>query len=88
MCAQKLGLVSDFNHIFSNLGYVMLGILFVFIANVKDRSHRKAVQSNPALENLGIPKHFGMYYAMGLGLIVEGKASFKPKITFLYDFET
>jgi hypothetical protein len=36
LCAQKLGLVSDFNHIFSNLGYVMLGVLFVFVAYGRD----------------------------------------------------
>lgn len=72
LCAQKLGLVSDFNHIFSNLGYVMLGTLFIIIAYRKDRQHRKELQLDPGKEKLGIPQHFGMYYAMGIGLVIEG----------------
>ena len=31
LCTHPLGIVTDFNHVFSNLGYVMLGILFIFI---------------------------------------------------------
>ncbi len=33
LCAHPLGHVKDFNHIFSNLGYVLLGILFMLIVS-------------------------------------------------------
>jgi hypothetical protein len=67
--------VSDFNHIFSNLGYVMLGILFVLVAYVRDLDHRKKHAADPTREKFGIPQHFGMYYAMGIGLIIEGSSN-------------
>ena len=31
LCTHPLGMVTDFNHVFSNLGYVSLGILFILI---------------------------------------------------------
>ena len=31
LCRNPFGRVTDFNHAFSNIGYVMLGILFIFI---------------------------------------------------------
>lgn len=70
LCAHPLGLVKDFNHIFSNLGYVMLGILFVMIVSRKEYLHSKL--SLDHRKKFGIPQHFGMYYAMGLALIMEG----------------
>jgi hypothetical protein len=70
LCAHPLGLVTDFNHIFSNLGYVMLGILFIIIVSRKDFLYQKVSVENRS--KYGIPQHFGMYYAMGLALIMEG----------------
>lgn len=57
LCAHPLGAVRDFNHIFSNLGYVMLGILFILIVSRKDY-----LQTKLSLEHrkkFGIPQHFG-----------------------------
>ena len=40
---------------------------------VIDRMHQTVARANPAYDRLyGIPQHFGMYYAMGLALIMEG----------------
>lgn len=73
LCAHPLGVVTDFNHVYSNLGYVMLGTLFIGITSRRDFLHQKAVKGDPQREiRLGIPQHFGMYYAMGLALVVEG----------------
>ena len=72
LCAHPLGAVSDFNHVFSNLGYVMLGILFVIIVWRKSFKHYRNIVTNPELDShYGIPQHFGMYYAMGIALIVS-----------------
>jgi hypothetical protein len=73
LCAHPLGMVTDFNHIYSNLGYVLLGFLFMLITRRKDVLHQRVARANPAFERrYGIPQHFGMYYAMGLALIMEG----------------
>ncbi|XP_050440508.1 SID1 transmembrane family member 1-like [Adelges cooleyi] len=69
LCSHSLKLgpwkFSDFNHIFSNIGYVFFGLLFMLITfkreyyNVQDK-------------NCGIPNHCGLYYAMGSALAMEG----------------
>lgn len=85
LCAHPLGVLSDFNHVYSNLGYVLLGALFMIIVRYKEykelrdkHKRRHLVSGNVQLLNqplYGIPQHFGMYKAMGLGLIMEGLMS-------------
>lgn len=66
-------MITDFNHVYSNLGYILLGILFICITARKEKQHKRRVQANPDIDRLyGIPQHFGMYYAMGLALVMEG----------------
>ena len=87
LCAHPLGKLSDFNHVFSNLGYIMLGVLFMIctrrkqtVIMLQQTAFEKQPQRGPILnstrrtpkQQFGIPQHFGMYYAMGLGLIMEG----------------
>ncbi|XP_061924030.1 SID1 transmembrane family member 2 isoform X5 [Entelurus aequoreus] len=76
MCAHPLGALSAFNNILSNLGYVMLGLLFLLIVLKRDIVHNRALSCNDvnALE-CGIPKHFGLFYAMGTALMMEGLLS-------------
>ncbi|XP_073674185.1 SID1 transmembrane family member 2 isoform X2 [Garra rufa] len=76
LCAHPLGALSSFNNILSNLGYVMLGLLFLLIVLQRDIIHNRALErnENTALE-CGIPKHFGLYYAMGTALMMEGLLS-------------
>jgi len=42
LCAHPLGLLSDFNHVFSNVGYIMLGLLFIVLTYRRDIMHRKS----------------------------------------------
>ncbi|KAM3615829.1 uncharacterized protein V6R79_008405 [Siganus canaliculatus] len=76
LCAHPLGALSAFNNILSNLGYVMLGLLFLLIVLQRDIVHNRALVRNDlnALE-CGIPKHFGLFYAMGTALMMEGLLS-------------
>uniref|UniRef100_A0A3B1J3I3 SID1 transmembrane family member 2 n=1 Tax=Astyanax mexicanus TaxID=7994 RepID=A0A3B1J3I3_ASTMX len=76
LCAHPLGALSSFNNILSNLGYVMLGLLFLLIILQRDIIHNRALMRNDinALE-CGIPKHFGLFYAMGTALMMEGLLS-------------
>ncbi|CAL9684210.1 unnamed protein product [Knipowitschia caucasica] len=76
LCAHPLGALSSFNNILSNLGYVLLGLLFLLIVLKRDIMHNRALVRNEinALE-CGIPKHFGLFYAMGTALMMEGLLS-------------
>ncbi|XP_056467575.1 SID1 transmembrane family member 2 isoform X4 [Gadus chalcogrammus] len=76
LCAHPLGALSAFNNILSNVGYVLLGLLFLLIVLKRDIVHNRAMFRNDlnALE-CGIPKHFGLFYAMGTALMMEGLLS-------------
>lgn len=71
LCAHPLGLLSDFNHIFSNIGYILLGVLFVIIIYNRELTHRDIDFDR----HYGIPQHYGLFYAMGVALIMEGVLS-------------
>ncbi|KAI1893273.1 hypothetical protein AGOR_G00122010 [Albula goreensis] len=76
LCAHPLGALSAFNNILSNLGYVMLGLLFLLIVLQRDIIHNRAlVRNDLAALECGIPKHFGLFYAMGTALMMEGLLS-------------
>ncbi|KAM4863112.1 SID1 transmembrane family member 1 isoform 4-T4 [Urocitellus parryii] len=76
LCAHPLGVLSAFNNILSNLGHVLLGFLFLLIVLRRDILHRRALEAKDifAME-YGIPKHFGLFYAMGIALMMEGVLS-------------
>ncbi|XP_074497490.1 SID1 transmembrane family member 2 isoform X2 [Sebastes fasciatus] len=76
LCAHPLGDLSAFNNILSNLGYVLLGLLFLLIILKRDIVHSRALFRNDLnAHECGIPKHFGLYYAMGTALMMEGLLS-------------
>ncbi|KAL6471984.1 hypothetical protein MHYP_G00206340 [Metynnis hypsauchen] len=54
----------------------MLGLLFLLIVLQRDILQNRALMRNDitALE-CGIPKHFGLFYAMGTALMMEGLLS-------------
>ncbi|CAH1642200.1 unnamed protein product [Spodoptera littoralis] len=72
LCAHPLLVLSDFNHVYSNLGYVLLGLLF--LAQVW-RRHNTHQNKTAEQKELGIPQHFGLLYAMGIALVSEGLLS-------------
>ena len=73
LCAHPWGLLSDFNHVFSNLGYVMLGGLFMIIVWRRDILYSRFLAENPGADRkYGVPHHCGLFYAMGFALIMEG----------------
>ncbi|XP_067679484.1 SID1 transmembrane family member 1-like isoform X2 [Haliotis asinina] len=75
-CAHPLGVLSCFNSVFSNIGYVLLGILFILLVWHRDSLHKKLVREHGDVEQrFGIPQHFGLFYAMGIALVMEGVMS-------------
>ncbi|XP_050179109.1 SID1 transmembrane family member 2 isoform X3 [Myiozetetes cayanensis] len=76
LCAHPLGNLSAFNNILSNLGYVLLGLLFLLIILQREINYNRALLRNDAhAVECGIPKHFGLFYAMGTALMMEGLLS-------------
>ncbi|KAI5640409.1 dsRNA-gated channel SID-1 domain-containing protein [Phthorimaea operculella] len=69
LCAHPLGFLSDFNHVYSNVGYVVLGLAFMMQVRKRQLAARKRPQ------NVGIPQHHGLFYSMGLALVMEGLLS-------------
>ncbi|XP_045529017.1 SID1 transmembrane family member 1-like isoform X1 [Pieris brassicae] len=68
LCAHPIGPLADFNHVYSNIGYIILGIAFMVQARCR---HVKFGES----QELGIPQHLGLFYSMGLALAMEGLLS-------------
>ncbi|KAK9876017.1 hypothetical protein WA026_011133 [Henosepilachna vigintioctopunctata] len=71
LCAHPVGVISDFNHVFSNIGYILLGVLFLWI------TYRRAILHSDLNfdRQYGIPQHYGLFYSMGVALIMEGVLS-------------
>ncbi|RVE45311.1 hypothetical protein evm_010016 [Chilo suppressalis] len=66
LCAHPAGLLSDFNHVYSNLGYLLLGALFI----LQLQRRRRARALHPRHEDYGIPAHYGLLAALGAGMMV------------------
>ncbi|XP_066555248.1 SID1 transmembrane family member 1 isoform X2 [Amia ocellicauda] len=76
LCAHPLGVLSSFNNILSNVGYVLLGFLFLLIVLRRDLLHQRALEARDVFAmEYGIPKHFGLFYAMAVALMMEGVLS-------------
>lgn len=70
LCAQPFGFLSSFNNVFSNFGYTLFGILFIIITRLREKYNDINRQTL-----YGIPQHYGLYYAMGIALVMEGVLS-------------
>ncbi|XP_034267001.1 SID1 transmembrane family member 1 isoform X4 [Pantherophis guttatus] len=76
LCAHPLGVLSAFNNILSNIGHMLLGVLFLLIVLCRDLLHRRSLEmKDTCAMEYGIPKHFGLFYAMGVALMMEGVLS-------------
>ena len=90
LCSIPIGVVMDFNHIFSNIFYLWFGVLFLILVASKEWSRKKLMaQLNKKIMAktkrtkdlgihempFGIPEHYGIFYGMGCALIVEGVLS-------------
>jgi len=84
-------LLRDFNHVFSNLGYMVFGALFMFLVFLKKWKHKSFLQENRIKEReYGVPQQYGLYFSMGLALFMEGVMSGSyhicpTNITFQFD---
>ena len=97
LCRRSLGSLSDFNHIFSNLGYCVFGLLFMLIVWIRRQKYEKFEEEinksqlfDVDCSSLGVPRQYSLYYAMGLALTMEGVMSAcyhdcPTNVTFQFD---
>eukprot|EP00117_Sycon_ciliatum_P021001 scpid41674/ scgid18548/ SID1 transmembrane family member 1 len=75
-CIRRLGGLSAFNNVFSNIGYILLGILFFLLTLRRQRLYLHKAALDPHFRQcMGLPQHFGLFYALGLALCMEGVMS-------------
>lgn len=74
-CAKPYSVFTSFNNVFSNVGYVLLGVLYFLIVYTKNVNYKLKLEIDPGLRNRGIPKHFGLFYAIAFALVMEGVMS-------------
>lgn len=67
-CANPVKNINDFNHIYSNIGYVMMGILALGVTAFRHKTIKQKRWH-------GIPSQYGLFYSMGIALIIEGVLS-------------
>ncbi|UJR37709.1 hypothetical protein I4U23_030404 [Adineta vaga] len=73
LCTRQLFNLTAFNNIFSNIGYCALGLLFFIIVYRRDKAYGRFLSNYPEIgKEYGIPQHFGLFYAMAIGLLMEG----------------
>lgn len=60
LCAHPLGDLTDFNHVYSNLGYVLLGLLFIINTARRDVLRRQAQANHDRLEKVNIVCEYQM----------------------------
>jgi hypothetical protein len=65
LCAHPFWGLSDFNHVYSNVGYVFLGLAFAAVV----RYRQTKVRPRP---NRGVHLEYGLFYTLAICLVLEG----------------
>ncbi|XP_055335998.1 SID1 transmembrane family member 1-like isoform X2 [Paramacrobiotus metropolitanus] len=74
-CSHPTGRINDFNHVYSNIGYVALGLLFCLIVWKRHKyhyRHEREILEEDEEHAVGLPPQYGLFYAMGISLVMEG----------------
>ncbi|XP_065198274.1 SID1 transmembrane family member 1-like [Sycon ciliatum] len=75
-CNRRYGQLTSFNAVFSNVGYVMLGVLFILLTMRRQRMFSRTMARDPLqFTRTGIVPVFGLLFALGLALCMEGVLS-------------
>lgn len=98
-CKHAFMKIEDFGHFFSNIAYIGLGCLFLGMTKIRQTRFRELVRMRNYGETYkvrrGIPEQYGIFYALGGSMIMEGilsacyhicptKINFQFDTTFMY----
>ena len=74
-CARPWWIFEAFNHVFSNIGYIWLGLCFIIIVFLKSRYFPEFVYENfrPVFPDKGLPQQNSIFYAMGIAMVFQVK---------------
>ena len=72
-CARPWGIFEAFNHVFSNIGYVWLGLCFIIIVFIKSRYFPEFLykDSTRVFPDQGLPQQNSIFYAMGIAMVFQ-----------------
>jgi hypothetical protein len=72
-CSRSWWMFDDFNHIISNCGYVIYGIVFIFL--VRKKAMILCVEKNENHQIFGSNQQYSIFYTLGICLILQGVCS-------------
>ena len=72
-CARPFGILPDFNHTVSNVGYIIYGLFFIAIVFLKSRILPDDNQPSVDHENdTGLVQQYSIFYTLGICMILQG----------------
>ena len=75
-CSRPFWLFDDFNHVISNIPYIIFGLSFIIIVKIKaTRLPEDHQPKNDHLTTTGTLQQLSIFYAMGLCLMAQGMFS-------------
>ena len=75
-CARPYGPLPDFNHMISNMGYIIYGLFFILIVFIKSQCVPE--NNKPSVDHRGdkgIIQQYSIFYTLGICMILQGAFS-------------
>ena len=74
-CLKPLWEFRMFNHLMSNIGYLILGLLFWCMVSMRKDTMMKQIKAKGRQVKCGVVRKFDMFYTMALTLVMIGVMS-------------
>lgn len=74
-CLTAFGSLPDFARVFTNLGYICLGVAYVFIVRRHKKLMHNILGQYNAGNSVGVSHHYGLFVSLGYGLVMQGVMS-------------
>jgi len=72
-CSRPWWIFDDFNHIISNIGYIMYGLVFLVLVRLKSfflpQENRTETDH---MGRIGLPQQHSLFYTMGICMVMQG----------------
>ena len=72
-CARPFGILPDFNHTVSNVGYIIYGLVFIVLVRLK--AHFLPEENRTDTDHLGkigLPQQHSIFYTLGICMVLQG----------------